>query len=1082
VRGLISWFASNGVVANLLMAGLLVAGLMTVPTIKKEVMPEFEVDLVMVQVPYLGAAPEEVEEGVLIRVEEAVQGLDGIKRITSTANEGMGTVNIEVESGWDAREVLDDVKNRIDAIETFPKETERPIITQPLIRRQVINVSVAGETDDRTLRKLGEKVRDDLLALDGISQADLKYARPYEIAIEVSENELRRHGLSLDQVAAAVRRTSLDLPGGALRTDSGEILLRTLGQAYVGREFEDLTLLRRADGTKLKISDIGRVTDGFEENSKWANFDGKPTVLVEVYRVGEENALDVAATVKGYIEEAGPSMPEGISLTVWRDSSEILQDRIDLLTRNGLTGLALVFIVLALFLRLRLAFWVSLGIPISFLGAIALLPMFDVSINMLSLFAFILVLGIVVDDAIVVGESIFSEQEKHSDGRLASVRGTNRVSIPVIFGVLTTMVAFTPMLFMEGTIRNFARMIPVVVLSCLFFSLVESQLILPNHLSHSKQRKRSSHILMRLWDGFFDIFRNGLQFFIRKVYRPVLNVALRWRYLTASVALVTLMLTMGAVAAGKVQFVFMTMDESNDVSVSLTLPLQTPASVTGPEIEKIERTVMQFREDLERETGEKIFRHVLSSVGEAASSPFGGPGAAPVRSSPYVGGVMMELVPSEQRSMSAEQVANRLRERIQPVPGAVELAVKSGGFGGNAAINVQFIGRDVEELRLAATEMKSQLGTYSGVVNITDSFRGGKPEIKLDVTSRGESLGVSLEHLGRQVRQGFYGEQAQRIQRDRDDIRVMVRYPAEERNNIADLENMRIRTPSGDEVPFSSVARAEMGRGYASIKRVDRQRSINVTSDVDEAVANANEVLADLDVGFMPTLQERFPGIRYSYEGEQEDQRDFMDGMSNGFIYVILIIYAMLAIPFRSYIQPVLVLSAVPFGIVGAIWGHAIMGYTMTALSLMGVIAVAGVVVNDSLVLVSFVNDQRQTGMKAIDVVREAAQKRFRPIMLTSLTTAAGIAPLMLERSVQARFLIPMAISLAFGVLFATVITLVIVPAGYLIIEDFMNFGRWLRGKPSENMKLDVVEPNEKPEPVGVATMPEPDDTLSVAG
>ena len=1044
--GIIKWFAENSVVANMLMVLLIVAGLITYPGIKKEVFPDIEIEVISVTVPYRGAAPEEVEEGVCIRIEEAVQGLDGVDKITSTANEGAGTVVIEAKNGYDIRRLLDEVKTQVDAISTFPVETERPVVQQPLIRNQVINISVSGETDDRTLRLLGESVRDDVLKLDGITQVDIKYARAYEIAIEVSEQQLRRHGLTFDQVADAVRRSSLDMPGGAVRTEQGEILLRTLGQAYVGQEFESLTLMTQADGSRLTISDIGRVVDGFEENDKWARFDGRPTVLVEVYRVGEENALDIAAAVHEYVAETQPTLPSGVVLTTWRDSGELLKGRIELLMDNAMMGLSLVFVVLALFLRPTLAFWVSIGIPISFLGAITLLPWFSVSINMVSLFAFILVLGIVVDDAIVIGEAIYAAHEEGMNGIEAAVVGTRRVAVPVIFGVLTTMVAFSPILFLEGAITNIARVIPLVVIACLAFSLIESQLVLPTHLAHLHPKPaRQPGLILRVWDGFFDLFKAGLDWVIRWLYQPVLETALRWRYATLSVAAVTLMVTAGAVVAGMVPFVFMERDESNNVSVALTMPLETSAAVTGRAISGIEEDVAKFREEVEREEGERLVMHTLTSVGEGVASG-GGPAGLVAPSATYLGGVSIELVPSEERRLGAEELEAKLREYIRPVPGAVELTIRSTGFGAGDGIDIQLTGRSFDELQLAAAELKEQLGTFQGVTNIADSFRGGKPEVKLAISTRAEAMGLSLQDLGRQVRQGFFGEEAQRIQRDRDDVRVMVRYPPEERNALGDLSNMRVRTPDGGQAPFSTVAKAELGRGYAAIRRVDRERAVNVTADIDAALGNANEVIRGLQAAFLPELLERHPGVGYTLAGQSEDQEEFMSGAIEGFGYVILIMYGMIAIPFRSYFQPLLVLSAVPFGVVGAIWGHAMMGRSLTALSVMGVIAVAGIVVNDSLVLVSFVNEKRGGGRPMLEVVRDAAKSRFRPILLTSLTTAVGIAPLMLEQSVQARFLIPMAVSIAFGVMFSTVITLVIVPSAYLVLEDFERGWRWLRG------------------------------------
>lgn len=1051
MKGIIHWFAANGVVANLLMALLVVAGLVTIPGMKREVFPEIEVESITVSVAYRGAAPEEVAAGVLVRIEEAVQSLDGIRRIVSSAKEGLGTVTIEAETGYDLRRLLDDVKTQVDAIETFPIESEKPVIRQALFRNQVINISVSGQADDRTLRLLGERVRDDVLRIDGITQVDLKYARPYEIAIEVSEKALRRHGLTFDEVAGAVRRSSLDLPGGSVRTEQGEILLRTLGQAYVGAEFDRLTLLTRADGSRLTIADIGRVVDGFEENDKWARFDGKPAVLVQIYRVGDQSALDIVAAVHEYVSEMQRSMPERIELTTWQDSGEVLRSRIDLLTRNALSGLVLVFVVLSLFLKPKLAFWVSLGIPISFLGAFALLPWFGVSINMVSLFAFILVLGIVVDDAIVVGESIYSVREEGAGGLQSAVRGTRRVAVPVIFGVATTMAAFAPIFFIEGPISKMARVIPIVVILSLAFSLIESQLVLPHHLSRLQRRRQGGRggVATRVWEGFFDLFSASLNWLIERVFSPFLDLCLRWRYSTLAASMVVLMLTAALVQAGRVKFVFMEMDESNSINIELTMPLETSVEVTGAAISQIEQDVARFRREVEHERGERLIRHVLSSAGETVLFDTG-PGDEVSRSATYLGGVAIELVPSQERNLSSEEAASLLRRYIRPVAGAVELTIRSSGFGAGEGLDIQLAGPSIEKLRIAADELKEELRTFQGVTNVGDSFRGGKPEIKLTISSKAESLGLSLQDLGRQVRQGFFGEEAQRIQRGRDDVRVMVRYPAEERDAIGDLADMRIRTPDGGQVPFSTVARAEMSRGFSDIRRVDREPAISVTADIDPAFGNSNEVLAKLEEGFLPQLMERYFPIIYSLEGQSEDEEQFVSGAIRGFGYIILVIYGMIAIPFRSYIQPLLVLSAVPFGVVGAVWGHAIMGYSITVLSMMGVVAVAGVVVNGSLVLVSFVNANRGVGKRMLGVVREAAKSRFRPVLLTSLTTAAGIAPLMLERSVQAQFLIPMAVSIAFGVLFATVISLVIVPAGYLVLDDLRRAALWLRGENSE--------------------------------
>ena len=1057
MKSLIAWFAHNGVVANLLMFIIIALGLLAALTVNQEVFPEFEAQLISVTVPHRGAAPAEVEQAVCIQIEEAIQGLEGIKRMTSTASEGSGLVLIEVKTGYDTRELLDDVKARVDAISTFPQETERPVVQEILARLQVINISIFGDTEELTLKLLGEQVRDEITTLDGISQVDLKNTRPYEISIEVREEALQRHGLTFDDVARAVRQSSLDLPGGSVKAELGEVLLRTKGQAYRGAEYEALTLLTRSDGSRLRLGEVARVVDGFEETDQWSRFDGKPSVMVQVFRVGDENAPDVADTVHEYVEEARDRMPPGVSIATWQDTSLLLRDRTSLLVRNGLNGLILVFIVLTLFLRMRLALWVGIGIPVAFLGSIAMMPVLNLTINMMTLFSFILVLGIVVDDAIVVAERIHYRQVQLGEGLKGSILGTQEVATPVTFGVLTTATAFAPFMFVPGLMGNFTRAIPLVVIPVLMFSLIESQLVLPYHLSHhrEKPKDRKRNAMIRAWEGFFEGFSHLLDLLAGQVYKPVLRLALEWRYLTLAVAVGSLLLTVGLVQGGIVEYVFFPEMDSDNVVVTLTMPQETPSEVTAQAIESIERVTLQLGRDLEEQYGEVLFRHVLSSVGEHPSANQG-PGAISTSASrSYLGEVNIELVPGEGRVLASAQIANRLRERLDPIPGAVEMTINSNLMGGQKPIDVQLAGGDIEELRLVAIEIKARLAQYPGVIDITDSFRGGKPEIKLTIKPSAEMLGLSLQDLGRQVRQGFFGEEAQRIQRGRDDVRVMVRYPIEERRSIGDLERMRIRSPDGGQVPFGTVAQAEFGRGFATIKRVDRRRAINVTASVEEKVANASDVLMDLEARHMPEILADHPSVTYSFEGEQQQQTEFMGGLIQGFFIALFVIFSLMAIPLKSYVQPLIVMSAVPFGVVGAILGHGLTGMTMNFMSMLGMVAVAGVVVNDSLLLVHFVNRNREETSSLQKAVQEAGASRFRPILMTSLTTAAGVTPLILEKSIQAQFLIPMAISLAFGVLFATAITLVMVPSVYLILEDFLGF---FRSAPSDGHREPVLE------------------------
>ena len=1055
---LTAWFAENRVAANLLMILILAGGGMTAFQLRQEVFPEFSSEMISITVPYPGAAPEEVEDGVVTRVEDAIQGVEGIQEITSTASEGVGSVRAEVLDGADLQRVLADVKNRVDGIASFPEEAEEPIVQELVIRRQVINVAVSGRVGERTLKEIGRQVRDDLAARPSITQVELEVARPYEISIELPERTLRRYGLTLEGVAQAVRRASLDLPGGSVETEGGEILLRTQGQAYVGRQFERIPLVTRPDGSRLLLGDVATVVDGFADTDQAARFDGEPAVLVKVFRVGDQDAIEVAETVERYVAEAGDRLPEGVTLTLWQDDTAILKSRRDLLVENGAYGLALVLLVLATFLRLRLAGWVALGIPISFLGAIWLMPTLDVTINMISLFAFIVVLGIVVDDAIVVGENIYTHYQKGGEGLSAAVGGVQEMAVPVTFAVLTTVAAFSPLLAVPGNTGKIMRVIPLVVIPVLVFSLVESLLVLPSHLSklyheRGKERGRAS----RAWRRFQDGFADRLDRFIHRAYEPSLERALEWRYLTLALALAVLVVVGGLVAGGWVRFTFLPSVEADNVVAILTMPQGTPTDQTAAAVAKLEEAAREIEREIEEETGDPVFRHVLASTGQqpfrtAQGQNAGGTGTT--FSGAHLGEVNVELVGSEQRAITSQEIADRWRRAAGAIPDAVELTFTASLFSVGEAIDVQLTGDDLDRLQAAADALKGALGRYAGVYDVSDSFRAGKQELELRITDEAEALGLTLADLAAQARHAFYGAEAQRIQRGREEVKVMVRYPESERRSLGDVENMRVRAPGGGpnqiEVPFATAARAELGRGYASIQRVDRRRAVHVTADVDEETTNANEVLASLQAEVLPKLTADFPGVEWELAGEQEEQQETLGGLARGFGVALLVIYVLLAIPFRSYFQPIVIMSAIPFGLVGAALGHLVMGMDLTILSGFGIVALTGVVVNDSLVMLDFINRSYRGGDTLDHAIREAGKARFRPILLTSLTTFAGLTPLLLEQSLQAQFLIPMAVSLAFGVLFATVITLILVPVLYGIFQDVKVAAAKAAGKEDE--------------------------------
>jgi multidrug efflux pump subunit AcrB len=1037
----IEWFVENKVAANLLMIIIFAAGIVALLQIKKEVFPEFATDMISITVPYLGAAPEEVEEGVCIKIEEAIQDLEGIKKITSTAMEGVGRVTVEVLNGVDVRKILDDVKSRVDAISTFPVETEKPVIQETLNRRQVINVAVTGNTDEKSLKRISEQVRDELSAIQGISQVELSAARPYEIAIEVSENALRRFNLTFSEVAQSVRLSSLDLPGGSIKTSSGELTIRTKGQVYEGLEYENLILRSLPDGTRLYVRDVANVVDGFAETDQSARFNGKPAILVQVFRVGDESATEVANSVKEYIVSAQQRLPEGITLTAWQDDSLVFKDRLNLLLRNGRTGFILVFLSLALFLQLRLAWWVIVGMILSFFGAFWAMPQFDVSINMISMFAFILVLGIVVDDAIVLGENIYTHLERGKSGKRAAIEGAQEVAKPVIFAVLTTIAAFSPLLNVPGFMGKIMYVIPIIVISTLVFSLIDALFILPAHLSHFDHKKdkenEESNSFKQTLKRLHKKIHKGLYDFSNIRYRKFLELALRWRYVTVSVGITVWILTLSFVGGGWIKFVFMPAVEADNVVALLTMPQGTSKEQTEKIIKKIEESAVILNNELNKEEKGPI-QHILASIGE---QPFllrqrsaAGPRAAAISS--HLGEVNLQLVSAEVREITSAAIAQRWRELTGTIPEAEELVFSSSLFSAGDPVNFQLSGANYEELLMASNELQQEISTYAGVYDIADSYREGKSEIKLKVKPEAEAMGLSLSSLARQVRQAFYGEEVQRIQRGRDEIRVMVRYPQDQRRSIADLENMRIRIPGVGDVPFNVAAAVVPGTGFASINRTDRNRTVNITADVDLSKANPNEIVSDIIRNVLPDILSKYPGLTYSLEGEQNAQMESINGLMRGFVFALLIIYILLAIPFKSYLQPLIVMSAIPFGFTGAILGHVVMGVNLTIISGFGIVALTGVVVNDSLVLVDFINRSVQKGQAFHEAIVEAGVSRFRPIMLTSLTTFAGLTPLMLEKSMQAQFLIPMAISLAFGVIFATVITLILVPTFYDILED----------------------------------------------
>lgn len=1037
---IIAWFAHNSVAANLLMLCLIFGGLVTAFTITKEIQPQIETNYVTVTVPYRGGTPRDVEQGVLIKIEEAIQDLEGIREMVSTGREGSGSVQIEVHPDYDVLEVLDEIKTRVDSISTFPAETERPVYQRNTWTQEVIWVSVFGDVDERTLKEAAREIRDEIIALPDVTRAELVGTRAYEIGIEVREETLRSYDLTLGEVAQAIRESSLDLPGGRIETAGGDVLVRTIGQAYVGRDFEDIVVRTNPDGSRVLVRDIATIRDGFVERERYARHNGQSATAIRILSVGEQNALAVSEAVRDYIAEKQNELPAGLSVDWWADISYYLKGRMEMMGKNLVAGAILVFLILALFLRLKLAFWVMVGLLIAFLGALWMLPAVGVTINLISLFGFLVVLGIVVDDAIVMGESAYTEIRDKGHSVDNVVNGVYKVAIPATFGVLTTIAAFLPILMISGISGQFFAAIGWVVVLCLFMSLVESKLILPAHLAHMRVKKFEPDTNNR-FIRFQRRFSDGLFTFVDRFYLPWLGMLLRNRYLSLAAFISILILSLGLIVSGVMRVVFFPDFAGDFMQVDLEMNEGTPAYVTHANMDYLAEQLKATDERLQAEYGldEPIVRTAFAWSGSDTS-----------------GGMLVELTRIEDSPVTINELQREWREAVGQIPGARGLRIGNAGGGpggGGPDLSFQLVGNNLDQLEAAAAELERRVSAYEGTYDVRNSFEGGLKELQLDIRPEAEVLGLSQRDLARQVRQAFFGEEVQRIQRGQDDVRVMVRYPRAQRTSEGYLEAMRIRTPDGSEVPFGTVADVEVGNSPSVIRRFDRQRSISVTARVDKDVAEPGRITAELRETHLPEILSGYPSVNYRVAGATRSQQEVARDLLLGTAFALFLIYALIAIPLKSYLQPLLIMSVIPFGMIGAVVGHWMLGIPISMLSLFGIIALAGVVVNDSLILVDFVNRHRRAGETRIDAAVKAARARFRPIVLTSATTFLGLAPIVFfETSLQAQIVIPMATSLAFGIVFATVITLGLIPILYLIGDDFVHFAQRITGRERTGM------------------------------
>lgn len=1017
--GIIAWFANNPVAANLLMVLILGFGIYSASQLKRETMPAITTNMVQVGVAYPGAAPSEVEQSILLRIEEALKDIESIERIEARAQESFANINIEIDDAFDKNVAQGEIKNAIDGIAAFPDDAEEPTIRQVQVRFPAISLQLYGDLDERSMTKLADEISLELQQNPEVGYIEVYGVRPYEIAIEIPETQLQAYGLTLGQVAEAIRRASLDLPGGAIKTANGDILLRTKAQAYRETEYEQVVLISYADGTRLTLGDIATVSDGFAEGNGFSVFNGKYSIGMMVFAVGDQDVLDVAAAARAYVDQKKLGLPEGVSFDYWADISQYVQQRLDMMTSNLAMGALLVFIMLSLFLDLKLAFWVMVGLPLCFLGAFSLLGLEVVggSLNMFSLFGFILVLGIVVDDAIIIGESAGSFTEKHGHSTDAVVAGAKRVALPATFGVLTTIVAFLPTVMAEGVFAPMPAALGWVVIFCLAFSLVESKWILPAHIAHSRPTK--SAWLKRIPEHNNRV----LQQFIQSRYLPFMRRAIAHRYTTVSVFVAVMILSVGLVAGGIIRVVIIPAVPSDFIRANLEM-------TEGTSEEKTYEAYLHMQAALDsvnatyQAKGETLIDHSFAYAWAGRKVNF-----------------MVELTKNTERSIDSHQIARLWREAVGSIPGAKVLAITSADDEHGQALGFTLNGLSPEELDVAAEEFERKLAQYQGVYDIRNSANSNRDEIILKLKPGAETLGLSQAVMAQQVREAFYGAEAQRIQRGNSEIKVMVRYPREQRTAVSDLQSMYLRSPSGDSIPLSAAADIDVAPSSSVIHRINRERAVSIGAGVDKVIAEPGKISAQVEQKIVSELREKFPTLEYKPAGESKEIETITKSLGYGMIFAVLGIYALLAIPLKSYSQPLIIMGVIPFGMIGALFGHWLIGIPIDMMSLFGIVALSGVVVNDSLIMVDFINSARAQGANLLQAVLDSGQQRFRAIMLTSLTTFFGLSPMLMEDALQAQMLIPMAVSLSFGIIFATVITLVLIPCLYMILEDFFGDG-----------------------------------------
>ncbi|MBA6348435.1 MULTISPECIES: efflux RND transporter permease subunit [unclassified Colwellia] len=1021
-KGLIAWFARNSVAANLLMIFILVGGFFTISTINKQMFPQININWISYTAPYPGAAPQEVEEGITIKVEEALETVQGLKRVITYSNRNFSNGWFEVDLDYDPQVVLEEVKSAIDSISSFPDGMERIKVERQKFRQEVMYISLYGDLTNGELKELGRKVHNEIQQLPLVNIAELYSGLDYEISIEVSKDKLREYGLTFRDVAQAVRGYSGNMSAGQIRAENGYINLRVENQAYRGYEFEQIPIITLADGTKVLLGQMATIIDGFTEGLQYSKFNGENSVTIFIGAANNQSITDVADVIKKYVDEKSNVLPAGVKLETWVDMTYYLEGRLTMMIDNMKSGAILVFLMLALFLRVRLAFWVMMGLPVCFLGTLFLMPLefINVTINVISLFAFILVLGIVVDDAIVMGESAHDEIEQHGHSTENVIRGIQRVAMPATFGVLTTIAVFLPFLFGEGPSAAFGKAIGSVVILCLIFSLIESKLILPAHLVKMKIKAFNPKNPI---DRLRLSIDTKLKAFINNVYRPALITFISYRYAVLMFFISLMLISAGLFSGGFVRFVGQPKIPHDFPRVNVEMNVDASEKATLQTLLNIQGVINTIDKEIEAQYGQSMISDMQVELRSRTS-----------------GQLMVKLVIPELRPMNTFELADLWRAAIPNYPGVKSFTIGDNLFGsgrddGDIAFRLE--SKDDAQLLAASRELKTKLNSLKGIGDVNDSRQTSAKEVQFELKPLAYSLGLTLAEIASQVSYSFYGLEAQRILRDSEEVKVMIRYPLEQRSSVGHVDDVMIKAPNGAELPLSELANITLQEGVTSIRRENGNRTINVWASVDAEQVEPFKVAKDIRDNFIPELLRKFPKVQSEVSGSIQEEMEGADNQKRDFIISLLIVFSLLAIPLKSYSQAVMIMIVIPFGIIGSVFGHFLLGMDLSALSVMGILAAAGVVVNDSLVMVDYVNNARKSGVKLKDAVIHAGTKRFRAIMLTSITTFIGLVPIIFfEVSAQAQIVIPMAISLAFGVLFATIVTLVLIPSLYLIIED----------------------------------------------